>query len=933
MPRVRFLAALAACLAGLGLAAPVASAGPPPQPFGTNDFGGFRNILPPGTNGRDNLVELGAFETTRARPPHNDDQLGMYRDLLFAAPHVRSTDIPRFFKDATFGVPPGQTQSTESPRGDVTIIRDKAFGVPHIYGSTREGAMFGEGYAAAEDRLFFIDVLRHAGRAELSSFAGGAEGNRAMDRSVWQNAPYKEADLQAQIDRFPLLYGAQGRQLTTDLQNYVAGINAYITQAKGNPLLMPAEYGAIGRPLGPDPWKGTDIIATAALIGGIFGKGGGGELSWSELMQNLQRRFGARGGAGAFLDFRSPDDPEAPTTEHGRRFPYRTIPRRAASGSVALPDFGSVRRANVVTGTSGSGGGLGGLPGVPSLPGVQGLPGALALPHSDSNALLVSARKSRSGHPEVVFGPQVAYFSPEILMEQDVHAPTIDANGAAFPGVNLYVQLGRGRDYAWSATSAGQDIVDTFAVDLCDPSGGRPSLDSTFYRFRGRCLPMEMLRRTNSYTPNVADQTPPGSETLTTARTKTGLVIARALIHGRPVAYTSLRSTYFHEVDSARGFSDFNDPAKMRNPRDFQIAASKIGFTFNWFYTDDKHIAYFNSGNNPVRAPGTNPLFPVSARFEWAHFNPTLNTADYTPFSQHPQAIDQDIFTSWNNKQAPGYNAPDTDATYTPIYRSQSLDDRLRRVTSGRRKASLADVVNAMEDAGTVDLRGSQVLPYVLRVLGHPSDPALRGAISTLTDWTHRGAHRRDFNRDGRYDQARAVQIMDAWWPKLVQADFGSTLGGSLLGQLEGIDPIDNPPHNGGDRLGSAYDVGFYGHVQKDLRRILGLPERGRYSRVYCGGGSLARCRADLAASLRAALSEPAAQTYPADSDCRAGDPVCYDEIRFRALGAITQPLIPWVNRPTFQQVVEVRGHGSRGASLAAPRARPRPKPRPHFTG
>lgn len=931
MPSLRVVLALLASLAALALVVPVASAAPTPEPFGKNDFGGFRNILPPGTNGRDNAVELGAFEANKTRPPHSDDQLGMYRDLIFAAPRLRSGDIPRFFKDATFGVPAGQTESTISPRADVTIIRDKAFGVPHIYGSTRAGAMFGEGYAAAQDRLFFIDVLRHAGRAELSSFVGGAAGNRAMDQSVWQNAPYTEPDLQTQIDRFPLLYGAQGRQLRTDLDDYVAGINAYITQAKGNPFLMPAEYAAINRPQGPDPWKGTDVIATAALIGGIFGKGGGAELSWGQLQQNLQRRFGARRGAAAFLDFRSPDDPEAPTTERGRRFPYRTIPRRAARGSVALPDRGSVRRANVVAASSGSAGAsAGGSSGSPGLPVLRGLPGMLALPRSESNALLVSARKSRSGHPEVVFGPQVGYFSPEVLMEQDVHAPTIDANGAAFPGTNLYTQLGRGRDYAWSATSAGQDIVDTFALDLCDPSGRRPGPDSTFYRFRGRCELMEMVRRTNSYSPNLADQTPPGSETLVTARTKMGLVIARGRLHGKPVAYTSLRSTYFHEVDSARGFSDFNDPAKMRNPRAFQRAASKIGFTFNWFYTDDKHIAYFNSGTNPLRARGTNPLFPVRARFEWSHYNPGLNTSAVTPFSQHPQAIDQDLLTSWNNKQAPGYNAPDTDATYTPIYRSQSLDERLRRLTSGRRKASLVDVVNAMEDAGTVDLRGSQVLPYVLRVLGHPRDPALRAAISTLTAWTHRGAHRRDFNRDGSYDQADAVRIMDAWWPRLVRADFGSSLGDSLLSQLEGIDPIDNPPHNGGDRLGSAYDVGFYGHVQKDLRRILGLPERGRYSRTYCGGGSLGRCRSDLAASLQAALREPATQTYPADSDCAAGDQPCYDRIRFRALGAITQPLIPWINRPTFQQVVEVRGHGPRGESSRAPR---RPKPRPRFTG
>ena len=47
----------------------------------------------------------------------------------------------------------------------------------------------------------------------------------------------------------------------------------------------------------------------------------------------------------------------------------------------------------------------------------------MALPATASNALLVSGRESASGHPLMVAGPQVAYFNPQILMEQDVHAP------------------------------------------------------------------------------------------------------------------------------------------------------------------------------------------------------------------------------------------------------------------------------------------------------------------------------------------------------------------------------------------------------------------------------------------------------------------------------------------------------------------------------
>jgi hypothetical protein len=107
--------------------------------------------------------------------------------------------------------------------------------------------------------------------------------------------------------------------------------------------------------------------------------------------------------------------------------------------------------------------------------------------------------------------------------------------------------------------------------------------------------------------PNLADQTPPGSETLRTLRTKLGLVTHRATIKGEPYAYTKLRVTYFHEADSAFGFSQFNDPEAIRSPKDFQRAANEIQYTFNWFYADGDQIAYFNSGKNPVRARKVDP--------------------------------------------------------------------------------------------------------------------------------------------------------------------------------------------------------------------------------------------------------------------------------------------------------------------------------------
>jgi acyl-homoserine lactone acylase PvdQ len=946
----------------------------------------------------------------------------MYSSLATSVP-ITEAQIPQFYKDATFGVPAGKVASTESPEPGVTIERDSQFGVPHIYGDTRAALMFGIGYATAEDRLFFIDVLRHSGQGDLAQFAGGA--NVAMDEDVWANEPYTQQDLANQVN-WAAANSPDGPQILSDATNYVDGINAYIAKAE-NPLnaltMLPAEYAAIGQPQGPQPFTVEDLVSIATLVGGIFGNGGGQQLSNAVLYENMKQKFGpehfvvagspelssqpakkkkpkkhkkkprilglaslgVRGavppgvlarrptaaaararpsgtrhagkallgarklsvddsGFGTFLSFDDPNDPEAPTTVHGKSFPYQTLPRpsKAVEKTMALPDAGSVSYANPVvagavpTGESGQAT-TGSRERSSSSDGVAGLAesagqGLLQFPRSMSNALLVSAADSASGHPLAVMGPQVSYFAPEILMEEDIHGPGIDADGAAFPGVNLYVELGHGPDYAWSATSASQNIIDTFAEPLCNPNGGTVSLDSDHYALNGKCTQMETLTRNESWQPNLGDSTPAGSVTFQTKRTAYGIVIARARINGQPVVYTNLRSTYMHELDSALGFEKFNEPAVMRNPQEFMNAAYDVQYTFNWFYADDKNIAYFNSGLNPVRAANTDPLFPSWASDSWkglqpaAQMTPASVTEQQTPESAHPQAVNQPYLTSWNNKQAPGYNDAATGQEYASVYRSQLLDNNVNsELAASGNKMTLADLINAMGTAGTQDLRGVEVLPYALQILGHPSDPTLANAVDELQAWVTSGAHRINRERvggggaggvtiSGDYDQTDAVRIMDAWWPLLVSAEFGPTLGQSLLGQVESAFPINDEPGHGvsGAHLGSAFDVGFYGIVQKDLRSVLGDKVAGPLNREYCGGGSLAKCRAALESSLSRAISESPQQVYPADSTCAAGDQMCSDSIQFRPIGVISQPLIEWINRPTFQQADEIAGHGPR---------------------
>ncbi|MEK6271522.1 MAG: penicillin acylase family protein [Actinomycetota bacterium] len=891
----------------VAFSAATASAAPTPGPYQQNDYRGFRNVLPPAQGANANANQVAVFQANGTYPPHTSDrQLAMYRDLMYATPGLTASQIPNYFKDASFGVRPGNVERTYSPRADVTIQRD-GLGVPHIYGATRRGTMFGAGYAVAEDRLFMIDALRHAGRAELSEFAGGS--NAAMDASIWADTPYNESELQLQYDRADELYGAPGVMIQRDVDNYVAGVNKFITEACTPPFSkLPGEYELIDPSqhiCAPDhQWKVTDVIAIASLVAGIFGKGGGGELGAALALEAARQRFGAVQGKRVWADFQTFNDPEAPTTVHDRSFPYGQPPAQPVG--VALPDTGTVQFANVAESASGSAEASGASGSGGELP--AGILEPLLQRDDASNALLVSARESKSGHPVAVMGPQVGYWSPEILMEEDLHAPAtaagppIDARGAAFPGTNLYVQLGRGRDYSWSATSAGQDIIDTYAVELCEPGGGTPTIDSDHYLFQGQCLPFDVLTRTNTWTPSPADQTecpqppPQPCQTLTTLRSKLGVVIARAMINGEPHAYTRLRATYFHEVDpSALGFADFNNPNEMRTPQDFMQAANRISYTFNWLYADNKNIAYFNSGANPVRPSNVDPNLPTFGKpaFLWQGFDPDTATANTAPLAEHPRTINQAYLTSWNNRQAPDYNTG-----YSSLYRSQPLDERITRDIAGSKKITLEQLISDMETAGTVDLRGARVLPWIRQVIDTQpvTSPAQRDALDKLRDWAAAGAHRIDRNKDGGYEHTQAIRIMDAWWPRLIEAQFKPTLGQALFNQT----PFG---HDAPGRVGSAFNSSSYGYVHKDLRDLLGAVQ-GPYSRVYCGQGSVSACRSALLNSLNNALDHLSnAELYGGQTQ------VEHDKIGFSAVGAITQPNIPWVNRPTFQQAVEILGH------------------------
>ncbi|QQQ77026.1 penicillin acylase family protein [Saccharothrix sp. 6-C] len=891
-------------------------------------LGQCHDVLPPGQNGNATLTEILAHRALGTRPAHSADQLGRYDSLVSGYGGLTNEQLGTFFNDASFGVPADQVESTIKPRADVTIVRDKAIGMPHIYGTTRSGTEFGAGYAAAQDRLWLMDLFRHLGRGRLSGFAGGAEGNRALEQSFYNQIPYTEADLQAQIDQVAA-QGPRGAQAFQDVKDYIAGINAYIT-ASVNSRTFPGEYVLTGHADAITNWNDitpfqpTDLVAIAAVVGGLFGAGGGGEVQNALVKLAAQNKYGAAAGDQVWRSFREQNDPEAVLTLHdGQRFPYGTTP--TSPQGVALPDGGVVTPEPMVFDQTSTGASTVDTPA--DLKPLEGLFADGVLPrdlltkkHGMSNALVVSGAHTDTGNPVAVWGPQTGYFAPQLLMLQELNGPGLRSRGVSFAGVSMYVQLGRGVDYSWSATSAGQDITDTYAVELCEPSGAPATATSAHYRYHGQCLPMERLERRNSWKPSVADPTPAGSYALVMHRTKYGLVQSRAKVDGKFVAYTSLRSTYLHEVDSIIGFQEFNDPDAIKSAADFQRAAEHVGYAFNWFYVDSRDTAYFNSGANPVRKATVDPHLPVKAEaaYEWEGWNADRNTAAYTPFAQHPNSVNQDYYISWNNKQSLDYSA--SGYGMGSVHRGDLLDDRVRALIA-RGKVTRTSLTQAMAEAGVADLRAEQVLPDLLRVIDTApvADPALAATVTRLREWNRAGSLRKETSRGSKtYAHADAIRLLDAWWPRLVEAQFKPGLGDALYGQLTRAVQIDEPPsdtHGAAPHKGSSFQNGWWSYVDKDLRAVLGDRVDGALGARYCGNGNVAACRQVLLDALTAAAATPATTVYPGDDSCAAGDQWCADTIIHRAMGGITHDKVHWQNRPTYQQVVQFPSR--RGTSLA----------------
>jgi penicillin G amidase len=128
----------------------------------------------------------------------------------------------------------------------VEILVD-SWGIPHIYASSICDVFFAQGFNAARDRLWQIDLWRRLGLGLLSEVFGPAyaEQDRAARLFLHRGEMREEW----------LAYGSDTERIITA---FVAGINAHVKLVEQDPHLLPPEFRLMG--YRPALWSPEDVV-------------------------------------------------------------------------------------------------------------------------------------------------------------------------------------------------------------------------------------------------------------------------------------------------------------------------------------------------------------------------------------------------------------------------------------------------------------------------------------------------------------------------------------------------------------------------------------------------------------------------------------------------------------------------------------------------
>ncbi|XVT56127.1 penicillin acylase family protein [Saccharomonospora azurea] len=294
----------------------------------------------------------------------------------------------------------------------VRIVVDK-WDVPHIYAKNTADLFFAQGYNAARERLFQMDLWRRKGLGQLSEVFGEAyvEQDRAARLMLYRG------DMEQEWES----YGPEGKLAAS---RFAEGVNAYVDRLAEKPEELPAEFRKFSYE--PARWTAEDVVRIRA----------------HGLSQNLysevdRARIACVGGVDAD-QFRI-----RLTPEHEAMVPEGFDP-------CSLP-------ADVLDTYSLAVGGLSG----------DGEPSSAAALQEGSNAWALSPHRTTTGRPILANDPHRALNSPSTRYVAHLNAPGLDVIGAGEPFAPG-IALGHNGTSAWGLTVSAMDQEDLYYYEL-DP--------------------------------------------------------------------------------------------------------------------------------------------------------------------------------------------------------------------------------------------------------------------------------------------------------------------------------------------------------------------------------------------------------------------------------------------------------------------------------
>jgi penicillin amidase len=151
----------------------------------------------------------------------------------------------------------------------VEIIRDR-WGIAHIYASNEHDLFFAQGYNAAHDRLFQLELWRRQATGTVAEILGPRELQRDIGTRLFEYRGDMHRELTSYHPHGVAIVGA-----------FVDGVNAYIDEAMRHPESLPMEFRLLG--ITPGKWTPAVVISRhQGLLGNI-----GAELTLGRAVAQL----------------------------------------------------------------------------------------------------------------------------------------------------------------------------------------------------------------------------------------------------------------------------------------------------------------------------------------------------------------------------------------------------------------------------------------------------------------------------------------------------------------------------------------------------------------------------------------------------------------------------------------------------------------------